>query len=103
MAAKGYPEAPETGGALDPGDAEAQGARVFHAGTMRDEDGTLRASGGRVLSVAALGADVKSAQAAAYAAVERVDFPGGYCRRDIGWREVARAGALSSRAEPPIG
>jgi phosphoribosylamine--glycine ligase len=64
---------------------------VFHAGTVLDEeDGTLRANGGRVLSVTARGADVKAAQAAAYAAVDRIDFTSGFCRRDIGWREVAR-------------
>ncbi|HSG54663.1 MAG TPA: phosphoribosylglycinamide synthetase C domain-containing protein, partial [Paracoccaceae bacterium] len=46
--------------------------------------------GGRVLNVTARGADVKAAQAAAYAAVDKIDFASGVCRRDIGWREVAR-------------
>jgi phosphoribosylamine--glycine ligase len=48
------------------------------------------AAGGRVLNVTATGATVRDAQAAAYAAVDRVDFPTGFCRRDIGWREVER-------------
>ncbi len=90
MAANGYPGTPESGGSIDGIDAaEATGARVFHAGTRRD-DGKLVASGGRVLTVTATGADVRTAQAAAYRAVDRIDFPTGFCRRDIGWREVAR-------------
>lgn len=90
MAAKGYPGTPETGGAIAGIDrAEATGAKVFHAGT-RTEDGTLVASGGRVLSVTALGETAKAAQAAAYAAMDAIDFPTGFSRRDIGWREVAR-------------
>ncbi len=90
MAAKGYPGTPEKGGAIDLGDAEAEGAKVFHAGTGRGEDGGLVASGGRVLNVTATGANVTEAQKAAYAAVDRIDFPSGFCRRDIGWREVER-------------
>ncbi len=91
MAAKGYPGTPEKGGLIVLGDAEADGAVVFQAGTVLDEDdGTLRASGGRVLNVTARGADVQAAQAAAYAAVDKIDFASGFCRRDIGWREVAR-------------
>lgn len=91
MAANGYPATPEKGGLIDLKDAEADGAMVFHAGTVLDEeDETLRANGGRVLNVTARGADVKAAQAAAYAAVDRIDFASGFCRRDIGWREVAR-------------
>jgi phosphoribosylamine---glycine ligase len=90
MAAKGYPGALETGGAIGGlNQAEADGAKVFHAGTRMNGD-TLEASGGRVLNVTALGSSVAEAQAAAYRAVDRVDFPSGFCRRDIGWREVAR-------------
>lgn len=90
MAAKGYPGTPEMGGAIAGIDAaEALGARVFQAGT-RMEDGTLVAAGGRVLAVTATGADVATAQAAAYRAVDAIDFPTGFCRRDIGWREIAR-------------
>ncbi len=90
MAARGYPDAPEKGGAIDLGAAEAGGAVVFHAGTMIDEDGKLRANGGRVLNVAASGADTRAAQEAAYAAVGKVDFQSGFYRRDIGWREIGR-------------
>ncbi len=90
MAAKGYPGTPEAGGAIAGIDrAEATGAKVFHAGTRIDGD-TLVASGGRVLNVTALGETAKAAQAAAYAAVDAIDFPSGFSRRDIGWREVAR-------------
>lgn len=90
MAAKGYPDAPETGGAIDLGNAEAGGAKIFHAGTKLTADGTLVASGGRVLNVTATGRNVSEAQAAAYRAVDAIDFPTGFCRRDIGWREMAR-------------
>ena len=89
MAAKGYPGTPEKGGAIELGAAEAAGAKVFHAGTAL-VNGTLVANGGRVLSVTARGASVTEAQARAYAAVDAVRFPSGFCRRDIGWREVAR-------------
>ncbi|MBN8809676.1 MULTISPECIES: phosphoribosylamine--glycine ligase [unclassified Sphingomonas] len=90
MAANGYPGTPETGGAIAGIErAEATGAKVFHAGTRMDGD-TLVAAGGRVLSVTALGETAKAAQAAAYAAVDAIDFPTGFSRRDIGWREVAR-------------
>ena len=89
MAAKGYPGTPEKGGAIDLGDAEASGAKVFHAGTAI-KDGALVANGGRVLNVTAMGANVTEAQAKAYEAVDAVDFPSGFCRRDIGWKEVAR-------------
>ncbi|QIG54165.1 phosphoribosylamine--glycine ligase [Altererythrobacter sp. BO-6] len=89
MAAKGYPGTPEKGGAIELGDSEAQGAKVFHAGTSL-KDGQLVANGGRVLNVTALGRNVTDAQVAAYAAVDAISFPSGFCRRDIGWREVER-------------
>ncbi|MBD2843143.1 phosphoribosylamine--glycine ligase [Erythrobacter rubeus] len=89
IAAEGYPGTPEKGGAIDLGAAEEQGAKVFHAGTALD--GTdLVANGGRVLNVTAMGANVTDARAAAYQAVDAIDFPSGFCRRDIGWREVER-------------
>ena len=87
MAAKGYPGTPEKGGRIRIGDVGA--ARVFHAGTAVN-DSQLVANGGRVLNVTALGSSVTDAQAAAYAAVDAIDFPSGFCRRDIGWREVVR-------------
>ena len=90
MAAQGYPGIVRKGGAIGGIDAAAEaGALVFHAGTS-SQDGQLAASGGRVLSVTALGADVATAQQRAYAAVSKIDFPNGFCRKDIGWREIAR-------------
>ncbi len=90
MAAAGYPGTPKAGGAIDAIDAaEATGAVVFQAGTkMAGEQ--LVASGGRVLAVTASAATVGEAQAAAYRAVDAIRFPDGFCRRDIGWREIAR-------------
>ncbi|MDR2857294.1 MAG: phosphoribosylamine--glycine ligase [Novosphingobium sp.] len=91
MAAQGYPDAPLKGGRIDGiRAAEAGGARVFHAGTALGIDGVLTASGGRVLGVTARGPSVRAAQASAYAAVDAIAFPQGFCRRDIGWREAAR-------------
>jgi phosphoribosylamine--glycine ligase len=90
MAARGYPGTPEKGGAIGGlAEAEQEGAIVFQAGTA-ERDGTLIANGGRVLAVTATGASVSDAQARAYAAVGRIDFPSGFCRSDIGWREVER-------------
>ncbi len=93
MAANGYPGTPDKGGTIELDDAEQNGAKVFHAGTTQGADGTLVASGGRVLNVTALGDSVTEAQAAAYASVDAITFPSGFCRRDIGWREVAREAA----------
>ncbi|MBO9498298.1 MAG: phosphoribosylamine--glycine ligase [Novosphingobium sp.] len=94
MAAEGYPGDPQKGGKIGNLDkAEADGAKVFHAGTALDAEGKLIANGGRVLNVTALGGSVSEAQAAAYRAVLAVDFPTGFYRRDIGYREVAREAA----------
>ena len=65
------------------------GVSILHAGTRREGE-TLVADGGRVLAVTALGRDVVEAQSRAYAAVDRMDWPGGFCRRDIGWRAIGR-------------
>ena len=93
MAANGYPGTPEKGGAIGGIEAaEATGAKVFHAGTA-SADGGIVANGGRVLAVTALGNTVASAQSVAYAAVDAIDFPTGFARRDIGWREVEREAA----------
>lgn len=90
MAANGYPATPQKGGAIHGiAAAEAGGVRVFHAGTERHGDHIV-AAGGRVLNVTATGRTVTEAQARAYAAVDKLDFVSGFCRRDIGWREVAR-------------
>lgn len=90
MAAQNYPETPKRGGTIAGIDtAEATGAKVFHAGTALSGD-TLTINGGRVLNVTALGSNVTAAQSAAYAAVDAITAPDLFCRRDIGWREVAR-------------
>ncbi|TPG56658.1 phosphoribosylamine--glycine ligase [Sphingomonas glacialis] len=90
LAANGYPGTPASGGSIDDvAEAEETGALVFQAGT-RLEGAQLVASGGRVLAVTALGDTVAAAQAAAYHAVDQIVFPSGFCRRDIGWREIAR-------------
>lgn len=92
MAAQGYPATPEKGSTIR-GVAEAggDGIEVFHAGTAM-RDGELVANGGRVLNVTATGKTVAEAQAKAYAAVNRIDWPAGFFRRDIGWRAVEREG-----------
>jgi len=98
MAAKGYPGTPEKGGAIGGLDeAAGEAVRIFHAGTAK-ANGTLVANGGRVLAVTGSGADVAEARQAAYAAVDRIDFPSGFCRRDIGWRALERAGAAPTVA-----
>jgi phosphoribosylamine--glycine ligase len=86
MAAKGYPAAPETGTEIRGLERAAQvpDVTVFHAGTARAESGALVAAGGRVLGIGAVGVGLAAAREAAYAAVDRVDWPGGFCRRDIG-------------------
>lgn len=90
MAAAGYPGTPRTGTPIRGLEAaEALGAKVFHAGT-RLADGGLQAAGGRVLNVTATDRSVAEAQALAYRAVDLVDWPDGFCRRDIGWRAVER-------------
>ncbi|MCP5080328.1 MAG: phosphoribosylamine--glycine ligase [Alphaproteobacteria bacterium] len=92
MAAKGYPGSyeknTEIGGLADAGAGDD--VEIFHAGTARSDTGACLATGGRVLNVTGIGATVAEAQAKAYAAVDKVDWPGGFCRRDIGWRAVAR-------------
>ena len=93
LAANGYPGATAKGGRIvGLAAAEATGAKVFHAGTA-ERDGGLIASGGRVLNVTALGATVHEAQENAYRAVDKIDFADGFCRRDIGWREIEREDA----------
>ncbi len=98
MAANGYPGIPEKGTAIRGIDrARAlDGVEVFHAGTA-EVDGAIVANGGRVLAVTATGATVTEAQRKAYAAVDLIDWPGGFCRRDIGWQAVAREQAALRR------
>jgi phosphoribosylamine--glycine ligase len=91
IAASGYPGEAARGGSIAGLDrAAASGAEIFHGGTATDAKGGLVASGGRILTVAALGEDVAAAQRAAYQAVDSIDFPDGFARRDIGWREIER-------------
>ncbi len=90
MAAHGYPESPRKGDPITGLPAAAADAMVFHAGTMRDTDGTLRSSGGRVLCVTALGDSVKVAQQRAYEHLSGIQFEGAQYRRDIGWRAIKR-------------
>ena len=93
LATRGYPVGVVNGSEIKGADAlNGDGLMVFHAGTRRDGE-RLLANGGRVLNVTALGATVKEAQERAYAAVDRVDWPEGFCRRDIGWRAIARENA----------
>ena len=93
MASQGYPGEYEKGSeikGIDAAMSSDETVMVFHAGTSLDPTGKLLATGGRVLNVTARGASVKEAQSRAYAAVEQIEWPGGFCRRDIGWRAVAR-------------
>ena len=89
MAADGYPDSPLSGGMIRGADSDfGEEAVVFHAGTRRDPDGMLRAAGGRVLNVCALGLTLHEARDIAYAALGAIDFPGGFYRNDIGWRAL---------------
>ncbi len=90
LAAEGYPGTPRRGTAIRglPEAAATPGVLVFHAGTTADADGTIRAAGGRVLAVQARAASLAGARAAAYAAVDAIDWPEGFARRDIGWRAL---------------
>ena len=95
MAARGYPGTPERGGRIALGDTGA--VKVFHAGTAI-RDGVLTANGGRVLNVTATAPSVSAARARAYDAIKAIEFPSGFFRHDIGWREEAR-----ERSCPPAG
>ena len=89
MAAQGYPGTPLKGTGIRGLEraAAVEGVEIFHAGTAL-KDGAIVAAGGRVLNVTARGRDVADAQARAYRAVDMIDWPEGFCRRDIGWRAV---------------
>jgi phosphoribosylamine--glycine ligase len=97
MAAKGYPGAYAKFTPIAGLEAAASqpDVLVFHAGTAR-RDGGIVATGGRVLAVVATAPGIAAAQARAYAAVDRIDWPGGFCRRDIGWRAIARSGGTGT-------
>ena len=91
MAANGYPGDYAKGSEIKGLEAAGQveGVIVLHAGT-RAQDGRILANGGRVLGITALGATVSEAQARAYQAIDEIDWPEGFCRRDIGWRAIER-------------
>jgi phosphoribosylamine--glycine ligase len=91
MAAKGYPGDYAKGSVIEGLDdaAQVEGAQIFHAGT-KASDGRVLANGGRVLNVCGLGKTVAEAQKRAYQAVDRIRWPGGFCRRDIGRRAIER-------------
>jgi phosphoribosylamine--glycine ligase len=91
MAAKGYPGNYGRGSVIEGLDAaaEIEGVEIFHAGTKAD-GGKILANGGRVLNVSAQGKTVSEAQQRAYAAIDRINWPEGFCRRDIGWQAVKR-------------
>lgn len=91
MAAQGYPGAYEKGTEIKNIDQAntIENAFVFHAGTKAD-DGKILATGGRVLGVTGRGQTVREAQATTYKAVDAIDWEKGFCRRDIGWRAIAR-------------
>ncbi len=90
MAARGYPEAPERGSEIRGLDraAAVPNVEVFHAGTDADAAGHSRAAGGRVLTICASGSNLAAARVSAYAAIDAIDWPEGFCRRDIGWRAL---------------
>jgi phosphoribosylamine--glycine ligase len=91
MATRGYPGDYGKGSVIEGLDeaARVEGVEIFHAGTAA-RDGRIVANGGRVLNVCALGRTVTEAQHRAYQAVDRIQWPEGFCRRDIGWQAVAR-------------
>jgi phosphoribosylamine--glycine ligase len=90
LAVKGYPVSAVKGSVIRGAEGQDSATlRVFHAGTARNGQ-HLVANGGRVLNVTALGHTVAEAQNRAYAAVDRIDWPEGFCRRDIGWRAIDR-------------
>ena len=90
LAARGYPDSPEKGAEISIPDSLDEGVTVFHAGTARGTDGSLRTAGGRVLTVTATGASFTEAQRKSREAAEAIRFEGKIFRRDIGWREAAR-------------
>ncbi len=93
VAARGYPDAPEKGAAITLPLVRPPDTLLFHAGTARAPDGSLRVTGGRVLCATGLGRDVEAAAAGSRALAEAIQYEGKVFRRDIAWREVARARA----------
>ena len=92
LASEGYPASPRTGDVIEGLDAAdaVEGVTVFHAGTKAGPEQQVLTAGGRVLNVCATGRTLMEAHDAAYAAVAKIDWPGGFYRRDIGWRALSR-------------
>ncbi len=90
MATKGYPGSYEKNTVINglQDTANVQDLTVFHAGTVRNEDGDVVSIGGRVLGITATGKDLREAKGKCYRAVDLIDWPEGFCRRDIGWRAL---------------
>jgi len=86
LASRGYPESASSGDRITGLDEVPQGVHVTHAGTARTDSGEFVTAGGRVLSVTSVGADLAAARAAAYAAADKIDFPGKQLRQDIALR-----------------
>jgi phosphoribosylamine--glycine ligase len=97
LASQGYPDRAEKGALINLPRTVPEGVMIFHAGTVRGPDGTLRVAGGRVLAATGVGPSFPVAQVLSRQAAESVEFEGKFFRRDIGWREATR---LEQRAAP---
>lgn len=100
MASRGYPGPYEKGSIirnLEEAELVSPMVKIFHAGTAFDSDGNFIASGGRVLGVTAKGKDIQEARDRAYDAVDAIDWPEGFCRRDIGWRALPSKTLVTNR------
>ena len=91
MAAKGYPGSFEKGSVIHGLDdaATTEGVSILHAGTVREGE-TIKANGGRVLNIVATASNLKEARTRAYAAIQKIDWPEGFCRSDIAWRALPK-------------
>ncbi len=95
LAAQGYPGTPRKGDAIEGLEGvEEEGLKIFHAGTIRSEDGRVLSNGGRILSVAALGENITAARERAYRRLAQIRCEGAFYRRDIGWRALVRETAV---------
>lgn len=92
LAAKGYPGSYQKGESIGLPEDLPEDVHIVHAGTRRGPNGELLSNGGRVLGVVAHGSNLREAADKAYAVCDRIDWPGAYFRRDIGWRQLAREG-----------
>ena len=92
LAAEGYPGSYRKNTVIEglPDASATDKLTIFHAGTSRSDRGDLTATGGRVLGVTAMGDSVSQAQERAYTAIDKIHWPEGFCRRDIGWRAIQR-------------